>query len=90
MWMPENRGEVLRSARSSITFTLAPRTLDVMGGIADYSGALVLEMPIAAATWVAAQPARTGGRDRSDGIHADGGSAGVGVSSLAEIVPSAR
>ena len=26
-----------------------------MGGIADYSGALVLEMPIAAATWVAAQ-----------------------------------
>ena len=27
-----------------------------MGGIADYSGALVLEMPIAAATWVAAQP----------------------------------
>jgi L-arabinokinase len=27
-----------------------------MGGIADYSGALVLELPIAAATWVAAQP----------------------------------
>jgi galactokinase len=34
----------------------APGRLDVMGGIADYSGALVLEMPIAAATWVAAQP----------------------------------
>jgi L-arabinokinase len=33
----------------------APGRLDVMGGIADYSGALVLEMPIAAATWVAAQ-----------------------------------
>ena len=36
--------------------TRAPGRLDVMGGIADYSGALVLEMPIAAATWVAAQP----------------------------------
>jgi galactokinase len=34
----------------------APGRLDVMGGIADYSGALVLELPIAAATWVAAQP----------------------------------
>ena len=39
-----------------ITLTRAPGRLDVMGGIADYSGALVLEMPIAAATWVAAQP----------------------------------
>jgi L-arabinokinase len=36
--------------------TRAPGRLDVMGGIADYSGALVLELPIAAATWVAAQP----------------------------------
>ena len=39
-----------------LTVTRAPGRLDVMGGIADYSGALVLEMPIAAATWVAAQP----------------------------------
>ena len=38
-----------------LTVTRAPGRLDVMGGIADYSGALVLEMPIAAATWVAAQ-----------------------------------
>ena len=33
----------------------APGRLDLMGGIADYSGSLVLELPIAAATWVAAQ-----------------------------------
>lgn len=41
--------------RRPITLTRAPGRLDVMGGIADYSGALVLEMPIAGATWVAAQ-----------------------------------
>jgi galactokinase len=33
----------------------APGRLDVMGGIADYSGSLVLELPLAAATVVAAQ-----------------------------------
>ena len=33
----------------------APGRLDVMGGIADYSGSLVLELPLAAATLVAAQ-----------------------------------
>jgi L-arabinokinase len=42
--------------RRPVFVTRAPGRLDVMGGIADYSGALVLEMPIAAATWVAAQP----------------------------------
>src|SRR5574338_126923 len=33
----------------------APGRLDVMGGIADYSGSLVLEMPLACATFVIAQ-----------------------------------
>jgi galactokinase len=33
----------------------APGRLDVMGGIADYSGSLVLEWPLAAATFVAMQ-----------------------------------
>ncbi|MGH2520999.1 MAG: galactokinase family protein, partial [Anaerolineales bacterium] len=33
----------------------APGRLDLMGGIADYSGSLVLELPLACATWVAAQ-----------------------------------
>jgi L-arabinokinase len=35
--------------------TRAPGRLDVMGGIADYSGSLVLELPIAEATLVALQ-----------------------------------
>jgi galactokinase len=35
--------------------TRAPARLDVMGGIADYSGSLVLELPLARATWVALQ-----------------------------------
>ena len=36
--------------------TRAPGRLDVMGGIADYSGSLVLEMPTAEGTLVALQP----------------------------------
>jgi len=35
----------------------APGRLDVMGGIADYSGSLVLELPIQEATFVALQRA---------------------------------
>lgn len=34
----------------------APGRLDVMGGFADYSGSLTLELPIAEGTYVAAQP----------------------------------
>ncbi len=41
--------------QSEIFITRAPGRLDVMGGIADYSGSLVLEMPIAEATFVAVQ-----------------------------------
>ena len=37
----------------------APGRLDLMGGIADYSGSLVLELPLAAATFVAVQQAPT-------------------------------
>lgn len=44
------------SAKSEIYITRAPGRLDVMGGIADYSGSLVLEMPIAEAALVALQP----------------------------------
>ncbi len=33
----------------------APGRLDLMGGIADYSGSLVLELPLQVATWVAVQ-----------------------------------
>jgi galactokinase len=35
--------------------TRAPARLDVMGGIADYSGSLVLELPLREATWIALQ-----------------------------------
>src|SRR5687768_2412693 len=38
-----------------IFITRAPGRLDIMGGIADYSGSLVLEMPTAEATFGAAQ-----------------------------------
>ena len=40
---------------TSISVARAPGRLDVMGGIADYSGSLVLERPIAEATWAAVQ-----------------------------------
>lgn len=42
-------------AEQSVLVTRAPGRLDVMGGIADYSGSLVLELPLAVATWVAVQ-----------------------------------
>lgn len=37
----------------------APGRLDLMGGIADYSGSLVLELPLGVAAFVAVQPATT-------------------------------
>lgn len=42
--------------RAPIVVARAPGRLDLMGGIADYSGALVLQLPLAVATFVAAQP----------------------------------
>jgi galactokinase len=41
---------------AKVVVSRAPGRLDVMGGIADYSGSLVLQRPIAEATWVAVQP----------------------------------
>jgi L-arabinokinase len=40
---------------TAVAVARAPGRLDVMGGIADYSGSLVLERPIAQATWAGAQ-----------------------------------
>lgn len=40
---------------SPVWVARAPGRLDVMGGIADYSGSLVLQLPLAVGTWVAAQ-----------------------------------
>ena len=45
----------LFDTQPEITIARAPGRLDVMGGIADYSGSLVLELPIAEATLVALQ-----------------------------------
>jgi L-arabinokinase len=42
-------------SRRPVRIARAPGRLDVMGGIADYSGSLVLELPLAVATWVAVQ-----------------------------------
>ena len=50
----ESSGEFSHDAK--IYIARAPGRLDVMGGIADYSGSLVLEMPIAEAALVAVQP----------------------------------
>src|SRR5678816_3113934 len=46
----------LFDADPDLIVTRAPGRLDVMGGIADYSGSHVLEFPIAEATFVALQP----------------------------------
>ncbi|GAC1446168.1 MAG: galactokinase [Pyrinomonadaceae bacterium] len=47
----------LFDANADVFIARAPGRLDVIGGIADYSGSLVLEMPTAEATLVAAQRA---------------------------------
>ena len=46
-------------AGTPIYVARAPGRLDVIGGIADYSGSLVLEMPIAEAAFVAVQAANS-------------------------------
>lgn len=43
------------SPQQPVVVARAPGRLDLMGGIADYSGALVLELPLAVATWAAVQ-----------------------------------
>src|SRR5215467_15223671 len=57
---PEFKG--FFSAGSDLVVTRSPGRLDVMGGIADYSGSLVLQLPTFESTLVALQ------RDRSPEI----------------------
>src|SRR5262245_64957138 len=86
MRMPNSKWTFFDPGRP-VTLARAPGRLDVMGGIADYSGALVLEMPIAAATWVAAQPSdEPSVVIQSDDIGALGGEGTVTIP-LAELVP---
>src|SRR5512134_3510388 len=58
-WHPRPEVRGLLDDHREIIVARAPGRLDVMGGIADYSGSLVLEMPIREATFAALQ------RDRS-------------------------
>src|SRR5688572_1922502 len=49
------RSRALFEPGAALTVSRAPGRLDVMGGIADYSGSLVLQRPIAEATFAAVQ-----------------------------------
>jgi L-arabinokinase len=50
------RAQALFEPGAALFVSRAPGRLDVMGGIADYSGSLVLQRPIAEATFAAVQP----------------------------------
>ena len=52
---PSSPAGELFNAESDVIVSRAPGRLDLMGGIADYSGSLVLEFPIAEATFAAVQ-----------------------------------
>lgn len=55
-----NRQSDFFECDSPIVVGRAPGRLDLMGGIADYSGSLVLELPLAAATFAGAQQTSDG------------------------------
>src|SRR5215813_10425070 len=57
---PISEARELFAPRTELIVTRAPGRLDIMGGIGDYSGSLVMELPILEATFVALQrdPAR--------------------------------
>src|ERR1043166_5753527 len=52
---PDARLSAFFEPGSPIWISRAPGRLDVMGGIADYSGATVLELPLDRATWALLQ-----------------------------------
>ena len=52
---PFSPARELFKSKADLIVTRAPGRLDVMGGIADYSGSLVLEFPLAEATFAAVQ-----------------------------------
>src|SRR5262245_59049971 len=52
---PSPEARRLFDQKADLVVTRAPRRLDVMGRIADYSGSMVLEMPIQEATFAALQ-----------------------------------
>lgn len=52
---PDPRVRLFFSPHTAIVIGRAPGRLDVMGGIGDYSGTRVLELPLARATWAIVQ-----------------------------------
>jgi galactokinase len=52
---PSQEARALFDSKAELAVSRAPGRLDVMGGIADYSGSLVLEAPILEATFAALQ-----------------------------------
>ena len=79
--------ETLRARRlfergASLSVSRAPGRLDVMGGIADYSGSLVLQRPIAEATFAAVQridrPVAGDRQPRPAAVHDSARGAGAG------------
>src|SRR5258706_12187764 len=52
---PFMQAHQLFDTKAELVVARAPGRLDVMGGIADYSGSMVLEMPLQEATFVALQ-----------------------------------
>src|ERR687892_1922752 len=52
---PSSPAQELFNKKADLIVSRAPGRLDVMGGIADYSGSFVLEFPIAEATFAATQ-----------------------------------
>src|SRR5689334_64440 len=72
---------------AELVLARAPGRLDVMGGIADYSGSFVLELPLAVGTFVAAQlSAEPVIRVRSNDMAALGAESDVSIS-LEELAP---
>jgi len=53
---PLEQAQSFFNLEEEIVISRAPGRLDIMGGIADYSGSLVLQLPIKEATIAAAQP----------------------------------
>lgn len=85
-----NRNNTFFETDREIVLARAPGRLDLMGGIADYSGALVLQLPLAAATWVAAQAVDEPViRIRSEGMAAVGAVPQVDIS-LSALLPPDR
>src|SRR5262245_16356745 len=52
---PSSEARGLFDPKAELVVARAPGRLDVMGGIADYSGSMVLELPILEATFAALQ-----------------------------------